>query len=209
MKTKRKSTKVISGLAICLCTLCTANCEAQFKKPVVRTITSGNNVFEVHDYADTVEMLDTKTMDVHLVIKNPNPLPVKINHLDIYAKEDVQNPPSINEAILKNLLIKTLYKEIGRFTNGRYRMLISNVIIDDKGKIVYYNFDGFEKDANRNNNWKPVYKTKTAQWQHLIKQTLDKTPACKPASVYGSAVPYRLSDEVIQQAFFINNGMIQ
>ena len=60
MKTKRKSTKIISGLAICLCTLCTANCEAQFKKPVVRTITSGNNVFEVHDYADTVEMLDTK-----------------------------------------------------------------------------------------------------------------------------------------------------
>ena len=205
----KTSTVITSGLAVCLSILCTINCEAQFKKPVVRTITSGNNVFEVHDYSDTVEVLNTTTMDVETVIKNPHPIPVKLNHIDIYTKEDVKTLPSLTEVALRGLFIKALYGEIGRFTTGRYRILISNVVIDAKGKIVYYDFDGFEKAIPKSNNWQAVYQTKTEKWRSTIKQTIEKGAGYKPAYVYGSAVPFRFSDEGVQQFFIVNNGMIQ
>lgn len=173
---------------------------AQQKQPVINTITHKGNVFEIMNSADTFLALDPVTNEVGTVIENPNPIPLKLNNMNIYSKGDVEKHPSVNGTTLRNYILQTISNQL---SDGEYRLLLSNVILNEKGKIVYYNYDGLEKKTGTSAKKDATINTKT------IEALIDKTPAYKPAIVYNNAVPYRLPDAELQQPFRIKNGIIQ
>lgn len=203
------------------------NTHAQ-KQPTIQHITFRGNVFEVLESADTAEMLDPVTNEVELVYINPNPLPLKYNNMHIYSKDDVERQSSANGDILTRYLLQALSKHLSAFADGDYRVLLTNVIINHKGKVVYYNFGGFEKKAIKETytagtdpepgkpkgkvferiKWNKVYE----EQQELIGKTVDnaveKAPTYQPATVKGYPVPIRLPDDATQRAFSIKKGAI-
>lgn len=207
----------------CVMMMAIVPAHTQSRPPRIDTITYKGNVFEVSNMGDTVEMLDPVTGEIETIISNPYPIPVKMNAMNIYAKGDVDIAPSVTANMLNRQIIQSLSHRITTLADGEYRLLLSNVIVSDKGKIVYYNFDGIEKRTSRkiigNNNasknattnqvgskveWNKVNSLGTIKIDNII----DKIPVCKPATVYNNAVPYRYADEDFKQSFYIKNGAV-
>lgn len=189
---------VLSFFCVIVCASYTSY--AQQKQPVINTITYKGNVFEIMNSADTFLALDPVTNEVGTVIENPNPIPLKLNNMNIYSKGDVEKHPSVKGTTLRNYILQTIGKQL---SDGEYRLLLSNVILNEKGKIVYYSYDGLEKKTGTSTKKDATITTK------IIDNLIDKTPAYKPAIVYNNPVPYRLPDTELQQPFRIRNGTIQ
>lgn len=197
------------------------------------TITHKGNVFEIVSMADTATILDPITTEIKTVISNPNPIPVKLNNMNIYAAGDVDTKPSVTSAILIRYIVQSLNKQISALGNGEYRLRMSNVIISDFGKIVYYNFEGLEKmqskkvtnSTGEDNiyatthgatndtrqylvSWKPLSNSTNKDLTVKLDNLMNKAPAYKAAKVQNNPVPYRLPDKEFEQSFTIKNGAI-
>lgn len=189
----------------------------------VSTINYKGNVLEVRNMADTTEVLDPITMETLWEIRNPNPIPLKLNNMNIYADNEVEQRPSVTAAIMRKYLIQQLSGQLK--TDGEYRLILDNIIISDKGKIVYHNFNGLEKkitittrqestggaSANvfRTDRWKETDKQLSASLSTQIEKAIDKAPTYKPAMVYNQPVPCQLDTKELQRPFMIKGGMVQ
>ncbi|MCB9045383.1 MAG: hypothetical protein H6550_04500 [Chitinophagales bacterium] len=201
---------------------------AQEKKT---TITYKGNVFEMLNLADTVTMLDPVTTEISTVINNPNPIPLKLNNMNIYAEGDVDKEPSVTCDMLRRYIVQSLNRQIAVLGNGEYRLHMSNVIVSEAGKIVYYNFDGLEKSyakkvitsgsdniyATQNGatnmqgavlNWKSIDAATNSMLSAQVDKLMNKAPAYQPASVQNTPVPYRLPDAGFEKTFTVKNGAI-
>ena len=183
------------------------------------------NVLEVKNMADTFEILDPLTMDVHVVINNPNPVPQKFNNMNIYAVKDVEQKPSVTGDALRRDIIQLVSTHIKK--DGEYRLMLDNVIIGDKGKIVYYNFDGVEekqtirtlqindeKSVSSNyamgrTDWKLMKNIPGKTLSGYVEKIINKAPTYKPAMVYNQPVPCQLDTKELQRPFTIKGGMVQ
>lgn len=202
---------------------------AQDKQPYVTHITYKGSMFEVlKTPGDTAEMLDLVTNEVELVITNPNPVPVKYNNMNIYSKGDVEKKAGVTGDVVKRTILQALAKYIAKFADGEYRILLSNIIINDKGKVVYYNFDGFEKMSVQQTytagskpepnkvqgkvferaKWTTVYEEQLVDMTKTVEAAVDKLPAGAAASVKGYPVPYRIPDDDTKQSFPVRKGVI-
>lgn len=203
--------------------------QAQNKQPYITHITYKGNMFEVSKIpADTAEMLNMESMEVETVITDPNPVPLKCNNMNIYGKKDVEKVPGITGDGLKRIALQALAKQIAAFTDGEYRMLLSNIIINDKGKLVYYNFDGFEKMAVRQTytagttpqpaktqgmvyekaKWQKVHEDKVPAMRKIVETAFDKLATSTAATVKGYAVPYNIPEEESKRFFSVRKGVI-
>ena len=204
-----------------------------FEQRPTQTITHKGNVFEILSMADTVTVLDPITTEISTIIENPNPVPVKLNYMNIYAKGDVDTEPSLTWAKLVRYIVQSSNQHVSALGNGEYQLNISNVILNAQGKIVYYNFDGINKQQGReviapadNNNinatvngstnfvgrkfeWVKIDERTNRSFATQVEYLISKAPAYKPAKVQGSAVPYRLPErDIYQPSFTIKNGAI-
>lgn len=203
--------------------------QAQQKQPYVTHITYKGNMFEVlKTPADTAEMLNMGSMEVETVITDPNPVPLKCNNMNIYNKKDVEKAPGITGDGLKQIVLQALAKQIAGFADGEYRLQLNNIVISDKGKLVYYNFEGFEKMAVRQTytagttpqpaktqgmvyekaRWQKVYEDKTVAMRKTVEGTLDRLASSNPATVKGYAVPYNIPEEDTKRFFSVRKGII-
>ncbi len=232
---KNKHLYIGSILKVCslfcfMLVVCINNAFAQ--KPTL-TITHKGNVFEMQSMADTVIVLDPITTEISTIIQNPNPVPVKLNNMNIYAEGDVDTEPSLTWAKLVRYIVQSSNKQVSALGNGEYKLIISNVILNEQGKIVYYNFDGINKQQGReviastdNNNinatvngstnnvgvkleWVKIDERTNRSFAMQIEYLMNKAPAYQPAKVQGSAVPYRLpASDIFKSTFYIKNGAI-
>ncbi|HYD22096.1 MAG TPA: hypothetical protein VEB40_11520 [Flavipsychrobacter sp.] len=189
------------------------------------TINYKGNILEVRDMADTTEILDPVTMEAETIINNPDPIPLKLNNMNIYAVNEVENPPSITGDAVRRETIQRIRSHITK--DGEYRLLLDNVVISEKGKIVYYNFNGVEKKTTTKVapaiagstksadyaigrvEWKETDKVLSNAVSAQIEKIIDNTPAYKPAMVYKQPVPCLLDPKDLQRPFFVKNGAIQ
>lgn len=209
-----------ASVALILLLLCTP-ASAQ-----TTTINHKGNVFELKNMADTTEILDPVTMETEWVVRNPNPMPLKLNNMNIYGVNEVGNQPSVSGETLRRFIISQLSAHLKK--DGEYRLMLDNIIINDKGKIVYYNFNGIEKKvtthtqtieagkssspvnyAMSRTDWKETDKNLSTSLSTQIEKIIDKTPAYKPAMVYNQPVPCLLDTKDLQRPFFVRNGVIQ
>jgi len=190
----------------------------------VSTINHKGNVLEVRNMADTTEVLDPVTMETLWEIRNPNPIPLKLNNMNIYADNEVEQRPSVSGDKIRRYLIQQLSGQLK--SDGEYRLMLDNIIISDKGKIVYHNFNGLEKkvtiqsDQSDNTNsghrnvaitwrWKETDKKLSAALTAQIEKVIDKAPTYKPAIVAHQPVPCQLDTKELQRPFNIKGGIVQ
>lgn len=190
----------------------------------ISTINYKGNVLEVKNTADTIEMLDPVTTEVMTVIENPNPIPLKLNNMNIYAVNEVEQRPSVSGDKIRRYIIQQLSSYFKK--DGEYRLMLDNIIISDKGKIVYYNFTGIEENITKRTfqtnkgatyssismgrtDWKETDKKLSTTLSTQIEEIIDKTPVYKPATVYNQPVPCLLDTKELQRPFFVKGGVIQ
>lgn len=192
----------------------------------VSTINHKGNVFELKVMADTTEILDPVTMETIWEIRNPDPIPLKLNNMNIYAVNEVGNQPSVSGETLRRFIIGQLNAHLKK--DGEYRLMLDNIVINDKGKIVYYNFKGIEKkvtthtqtiEAGKSSSpvsyamsradWKETDKNLSSFLSTQIEKIIDIAPTYKPALVYNQPVPCLLDTKELQRPFFVRNGLIQ
>lgn len=189
------------------------------------TINYKGNVFELKNMADTTEILDPVTMETEWVVRNPNPIPVKLNNMNIYADNEVEQHPSVSGDKIRRYIIQQLSGLLK--SDGEYRLMLDNIIISDKGKIVYHNFNGIEKkittrmqamEAGKSSpanyavsrtDWKEADKNLSVSLITQIEKAIDKSPTYKPATVYNQPVPCLLDTKELQRPFTIKAGMVQ
>lgn len=188
------------------------------------TINYKGNVLEVKNIADTVEVLDPVTTEVLTVIETPNPIPLKLNNMNIYAVKEVEQQPSVTGETVRRYIIHQLSSHFKK--DGEYRLMLDNIIISDKGKIVYYNFNGIEEKITKRTlqtnkgttysnismgrtDWKETDKKLSTDLSAQIEKLIDKSPAYKPATVYNQPVPCLLDTKELQRPFVVKGGVIQ
>ena len=189
---------------------------AQERQVINGTITYKNNVFEVNDAREIVMVEDPLTGMVDTRVENPEPIPVKMNNLMIYSVKDVSTPSNLNHETLKTLILPALQKNI--LLDGVYRIHINNVILNEKGKIAYYDYGGVEKRTGTKvtkgeqtfmkYDYADVDKKTVEAIGKQIELIIDKAPAYTPAKVGQMTVVYRVPVEGLKQPFAIKAGQI-
>lgn len=169
------------------------------------TLTFKGNVFVVRSMADTVTMLNQQTMEVETVINNPSPIPVKMNWLDIYGIDEVQKKPGVTENTLKFYLLNKMSNQVAALSDGIYRMVLNSVVIDARGKVVFYDFIGMERRLKK--GWVTVPGINDDAIAALVGSLLEGTPVYTPATLSGAKVACRMSDDAFQKPFFIEKGV--
>jgi hypothetical protein len=191
----------------------------------VSTINYKGNVLEVKNMADTTELLDPVTMETLWEIRNPNPIPLKLNNMNIYAVKEVEQQPSVTGESVRRYIIHQLSSQLKG--DGEYRLMLDNIVISDKGKIVYYNYNGVEKkvttrtqtiEAGKSSpanysigrtDWKETDKKLSTTLSVQIEKIIDKAPVYTPATVYNQPVPCLLDTKELQKPFTVKGGVIQ
>lgn len=203
-----------------ICLLCWGNSlAAQTQQPYTEEITVRGNVFEVLTTpGDTVIMLDPVIVEEELVITPPLTVPVKVNNMHIYSKGDVGKQPDISSLAIKKMLVQAIVKQVPGIADGNYRLLLSNVILSDKGKIVYFSFGGIERKTVQTikgegnvltrERWAKVYEERQTIIEKAIVNFTEKNAAYKPATANAYAVPYRLVGNDEPYSFSIKGGTV-
>ena len=107
------------------------------------TVTYKGNKFELSDpKQDTMSIIDPVTGKENTVVARLAPKPVKMNGKQIPADVDKQPYFTGSDDGLRAYVLKRLRKELDKLDDGMYELDISNIVIDETGKIVYFDFAG-------------------------------------------------------------------
>ena len=160
-------------------------------------VTYKGNTFELSEsHYDTIILVNPVTSQEEVKVVEMLPKPVKMNGTALATRTDKAPYFTAPDKSLKAYLIKKLDKELSQLQDGKYGLELKNIITDEKGRIVYFEYGGVEHPELRTNNaanqlikQAPIDK----QWQEDINkrvfELIDAAPAYIPASLKGQAVP--------------------
>ena len=122
-------------------------------------------------------------------VTTKDPIPVKMNGARIYNTDEITLKPSPvgDNPSLELYIFKGLSTDLNKLPDGNYYLYVSNVIIDNKGKVVYYEYDGISSERNKTKIPADVKKAIASKIDPLI----NKAAAFKPGKVNGYAVIVR------------------
>ena len=153
-------------------------------------VTYRGNSFECsqNPRVDTQIIVDPITNKEITKIIKQDPVPVKMNGNPIYGNylngEPATNPePYTKNGSLEDYLFKNLSKELDKLPNSVYTINLYNVIVDTKGKIVYYECDGIADYYGGLSRDKKISPANQKEITEKIKQLLNNVPAMKPATL--------------------------
>ncbi|MFI5140636.1 MAG: hypothetical protein ACHQIM_22655, partial [Sphingobacteriales bacterium] len=91
----------------------------------------------------------------------------------------VKPTPVSDKMSLELYIFKSFSNELNKLPDGSYYLYVSNVIIDNKGMLVYYEYDGI---ASQKNKTKVPLDIKKAM-DSKIDSIMNKAPVFKPGKV--------------------------
>ncbi len=109
-------------------------------------VTYRGNTFTLSDPArDTVEMIDPSTgiTTTKVVIKDPTP--VMMNGKPVAETPNEQPKYTGGDKDLRKYMLTNMRQELGNLKDGYYKLDISDIIIDENGKIVYFDFQDMKR----------------------------------------------------------------
>lgn len=203
------------------------------KKVEGNTIVYNGNIFEAENlHSDTAIMLDLETGELYSEITNATPVLLKMNGISIHDSKDVDHPSSLTSQSLKRYILINTEHILRKLGDGEYRIKIDNVIIDDKGRIVYYDYNGIEKHVlvksgneydmsysfGKSNNsgtkvsgkweWQNTGAQISKQLEEQIELLINKAPKYKPAANTGTVVICRIDNHAFKESFKIKQGQV-
>lgn len=155
------------------------------------TVTYRGNKFEylpngIPDTQIVTDPIDGKQVKK---ITTKDPVPSKMNGIRIYNTDEVTFKPTLvsDKMSLELYIFKGLSNDLNKLPDGSYYLYVSNVIIDNKGMLVYYEYDGIASQKNKTKVPPDVKKAMDSK----IDSLMNKAPAFRPGKVNSTAVIVR------------------
>lgn len=184
-----------------------------------KKVTYKGNVFETKEEAsfEKGETINPATGQQQTHISASFPIPVKMNGKKIYTITEIPGKPpklgdlannasTLTSQVLKDYLLTKMDKELQLLDDGIYYVHITNIVVDETGKIVYYNFQGITKgqEVSKDGNSPEVRLAPPIQssFAQAIEKLIDMAPLHDPAVVEGREVP-SLIDGIAFMNYFV------
>ena len=104
------------------------------------------NTFELSDVTyDTMILVDPVNGEQMTKAVKHDPVPVKMNGKQIPAKVDDQPQYKGKDRDLRDYIVRNMKSELSRLDDGKYALDISDVIVDQKGRIVYFHYEDLKR----------------------------------------------------------------
>lgn len=152
-------------------------------------VTYRGNKFEYNPkgQVDTMILVDPVTAQEVVKYIKKDLVPVKMNGTTIYGSYVTGQPTSDPEPYATNgsipdYLFRNLSKDLNTLPDGTYRLDLTNVVVDLKGKIVYYEYSGLRDNTGK----EPLELEKTLPGK--IDKLLNNVPTLKPAKMNNNNV---------------------
>lgn len=164
------------------------NCFAQKFEKNGNIVTYRGNKFEMSGQRiDTTIEVDKKSGDELMKIVMRDPIPLKMNDARIFNSNEVMLKPAPENTTLEDHLFRGLASEFNKLPDDSYHLYIGNIVVDNTGKIVYYEYTGFTAH-NSKTKIPPAVKKAIDQ---KIDPLMSKAPVFKPGKVNGYKVIVR------------------
>ncbi len=144
---------------------------------------------------DTIAVIDKiKNEELIKVCDPPYPIPVRMNNTRIYRTYDLSGQAGYDFSMqpaeiaghkqLKAIIYSGLTRELNALPNGVYNLWVDKIVIDGKGKIVYYENDIADKADKKKLIPENIRKEIDAKTELLI----SSAPELKPGRMNGIPV---------------------
>ncbi len=156
----------------------------------------GNTIVYAQDSkVDTVTMVDPVSGNEITRYIKKNPVPGTINGEKIYSGDTVSSRPQFNlkYGSLRKFIISKLADQLKKLPDGAYDLNIRDVVIDASGKVVYYDYKGFERFQFGPGGNVPIPAKLQKEINNQIEKTMDNVPAYIPATYHNKNVPASLN----------------
>ncbi|MGN6567450.1 MAG: M56 family metallopeptidase, partial [Flavipsychrobacter sp.] len=178
-----------------------------------------DNVIELSppSVPDTVVIMDPTTGQQRTVVARKSPIPIKLNGRKIYKSDDMDvmntmggpatNISPFSRDGVKEYLLSNLSSELSKLEDGYYMLNVNNVVINEDGAIVYYEYSGLKGTSNSYPP-KPHAEVDSATSDAIGRRVgtlLDNAPKHDPAYYKGNAVPFLVTGVVFLNPFQIKN----
>ncbi|MFI5196911.1 MAG: M56 family metallopeptidase [Chitinophagales bacterium] len=119
--------------------------------------------------------------------------PIKVNGAKVYdpSKDKNVTPPVFKSTYKSHIdfIIRNAEKEICELDNGEYSLLVEDVVIDEKGKVVYFDNNG----VFQNGKDIDAQKAQKQKIDNKIDDLMNKAPLYEPASANDKPVPFLIN----------------
>ncbi len=151
---------------------------------------------------DTIVVTDPVTGDETIKVLEFQQ-PVSINGKKIYASDKVSKSALPANKSLDDYLINKVKTDpnLKWIDEGLLRLYLHYIILDEKGKVVYYSFDGLKyrmKDQT----------VRSLNYDSIIDTLLTTAPAFKPATLNGKKVPVLIQSSLPEYIFNVENHYV-
>lgn len=210
--------KMLLALPITLvCVLCFSKNAFSDDKRIKKgnTITYKGNVFEMsEEQRDTVIVIDPTNGEEIMKVRMKPPRPLSMNGKSIYSNYstgvDISTIGILTGTSLKQYLFSKLKQEFRQLNDGEYHLDIDNIIINERGKIVYYDYGGlrYQEFADPNNRNKVVDKKTQDLFSKKISSLMNDVPNTQPAMINNQPVLFQIEAMDFHSSFKVKNGDI-
>lgn len=169
---------------------------------------------------DTIMVEDPITGELTMRITQLSPVPIKLNGNKIYSSnelmtrntvEGITDESSVTSPELKKHILKGLDNEINGLEDGNYILELNNIIVNDKGEVVFFEFSGLY-NVTYPSTGMPVKKRVKEQIEKKaakkIGVLLSKYPKGRPATYKDKEVPSIVNGYDFRNNFIIKDGKI-
>lgn len=182
---------IILSLSVCA----NAQDESSLNSTEDKLININDNSILLTQYCDTIFVEDPITGELKIVIDNEDLGPIKLNGEKIYSpfnNTDLQHYTKLRKG--KKYLVQHLQRKTNKYykrlVKAGYNADIRNIVVNAKGKIIYYEYSGVVKtDTTNPATLKPKL---ICRINNKAKETLDKVKLM-PAIVDHTIVAYRIN----------------
>lgn len=136
--------KCIAGslVAVIMMSVSTSALAQDFKREGNVVTYNGNKITLSAPERDTIVVVDPITNEEIMQVRVKDPRPLLVNGKKIHQYASVTSMPSRKEKSfsLEEQLTTNLALKFNSFPDGNYRVYASSFVLDDKGKVVYFEY---------------------------------------------------------------------
>ncbi len=154
---------------------------------------------------ETITKENEQTGEKVMTIVSRNPTPVKIDGTAIYKQGEVTQGVVFN-GHFKNIityLFSTLKTELKMLDDGNYSLRFDNIVIDSKGNVAFFDYNGPEKIVEKGGNRSMGENNITAINKKFI-EAVAACPTFKPAQKNNADVALLVQPNSDEKQFRLN-----
>jgi len=206
-KTKHQSLKmavILPVLAVAAGCFTKETTKRTFERNGNEVTYNGNKFRMSESKTDTIMMMDPVSGDTMTQVVATVPTPVEMNGQKIYTSSEASPAGYIaGSNTLEEVVNKTAAAEMTSLPDGDYWIDMNNVVVNENGKVVFYEFRGLRRMGAGPSN--TVSADSTEKMVAAIDNALNEATAMKPATANGKNVASLIQTKIEQPIFHVQD----